>query len=214
MKLHIIATAVCALALATSLCLAPASSHAQNGATGPIKPGSVRVTTRAPEADKWNAQRSANGTRRVFKCKPLACPDPQTVSFIFSKSPTRHPDPKALERLAKVDLPKSIRAAAAAREVLSDGTEKIETLASETATLKGYPSVVNESKMSRGSVASFIQTAIIFAGPVMIRVQSSSQNQDLAKTALKQFIDVMRIEEGPPAEPSRPPGAKSPTQSL
>ena len=58
-------------------------------------------------------------------------PIQQTVSFIFSKSPTRHPDPEALEKFAKVDLPKSIRAAGAAREVLSDGAEKIETLVSK-----------------------------------------------------------------------------------
>ena len=66
------------------------------------------------------------------------------------EKPDLHPDPKALEKFAKDDLPKSIRAAGAAREVMSDGTDKIETLASETATLKGYPSVVNESKISRG----------------------------------------------------------------
>ncbi len=110
----------------------------------------MRITTKAPEPDKWNAQRNANGTQRVYKCKPLACSDPQTVSFIFSKSPTRNPNPEALEKFAKVDLPKSIRAAAAAREVLSDGTEKIETLTSDTATLKGYPSVLNESRLTRG----------------------------------------------------------------
>ena len=128
--------------------------------------------------------------------------------FIFSKSPTtRTPNPEALEKFAKIDLPKSIRAAGAAREVLSDGTEKIETLVSKTATLKGYPSVINESKLSRGQASSFIQTAIIFAGPIMIRIQSSSPSQELAKKALNEFIEVMQIEEGPPLPPprSKPP---------
>ena len=55
------------------------------------------ITTKAPEPDKWDGQRSANGMVRVFKCKPLACPDAATVTNTFLKSPTRHPDPQALD---------------------------------------------------------------------------------------------------------------------
>jgi hypothetical protein len=210
MKAHIVAIALGALMIA------PGSSVAQSGgdaAPKPAIPGGMRITTKSPDLDKWDSQSNANGTRRIFKCKPLACAAPQTVSFIFTKSPTKNPNPEALEKFAKIDLPKSIRAAGAAREVLSDGTEKIETLMSKTSTLKGYPSVVNESKFSpaQGS-PSFIETAIIFAGPIMIRIQSSSTNQELALKALDQFIDVMHIEEGPVA-PSIPKPSK-PTQSL
>jgi hypothetical protein len=174
----------------------------------PIRPGSVRVTTRAPEPDKWDAQRTPDGSQRTFKCKPLACSDAETVSIRFSKSPTRHPDPQALEKLAKVDLPKSIRAADAAREVLSDGTEKLETVSSTTATLKGYPAVVNETKVIRGKATAYVDIGIIFAGPAMIRVQSASPNRELARKSLDAFIEAMRIEEGPalaPGQPS-PPG--------
>jgi hypothetical protein len=210
MKHRIVATALCALLLAPGLSVAQT-----NGGDGPkpLNPGGVRVTTRAPEPDKWNSVKTANGSQRIFKCKPLACSDPQTVSFTFLKSPTRKPDPKALEKFAKIDLPKSIRAAGAAREILSDGAEKVETLVSETATLKGYPSVVNESKISRGTTSAYLEIAIIFAGPVMIRVQSSSPNQQLAKSALSQFIDVMRIEEGP-ALPPGPPKPRPPTEGT
>lgn len=209
MRVWIVVTALCLLTLAPGLSVAQDTSEPAQ----PHRAGRVSITTRAPEPDKWNAVRSANGTQRIFKCKPLACSDPQTVSFLFSRSPTSHPDPKALERFAKEELPKSIRAMAAAREVLSDGTEKIETLKSETATLKNYPSVVNESKISRGEKATFVETAIIFAGPVMIRVQSLSPNQDLARKALNQFVDVMRIEEGAAPAPS-PPRSPKGLQSL
>ena len=210
MKHQILAAAV------TAFVLIPVLSCAQNSGEGakPLKPGSVRVTTRAPEPDKWNAQKSADGRRRVFKCKPLACSDPQTVAFKFMKSPTRHPNPQALEKFAKVDLPKSIRAASAAREVLSDGAEKIETLVSKTATLKGYPSVLNESKLSRAKSTTYLQTAIIFAGPMMIRVQSASPDQKLSQQALAQFIDVMRIEEGPPPQPAKPRTPADGTRQL
>jgi hypothetical protein len=196
MKDHVVAAALGALLLACG------PSFAQSGGTaGPVKPGDVRVTTRAPESDKWDSSVAANGARRIFKCKPLACPDPQSVSFTFQKSPTKTPDSKALERFATVDLPKSIRAASAARAVLSDSVEKIETLASKTTTLKGYPSVFNETKITRGEESVYYHTDIIFSGPIMIRVESVSPNRELAAKALTEFVEVMQIIEGPPLPP-------------
>jgi hypothetical protein len=55
--------------------------------------------------------------------------------------------------------------------------------------------------------------AIVFAGPVMIRVFSTSQNRDWAKKSLDQFVEVINIEEGllplPPGTETMP-GAKPP----
>ena len=201
MKITVVATTLCALLCGSG---ALSAQTAGSGTAKPIGPTTVRITTRAPDPDKWIALRSVNGAQRIFRCKVLACPDAEVVSFIFSKSPTRHPDPKALEKFAKVDLPKSIRAIDAAREILTDGAEKVETMTSKTATVKGYPAVVNESKFTSGKSAAYSELTIIFAGPAMIRVQSSSQNRDLAQKSLDQFIEVMRIEEGPsPASPSQ-----------
>jgi hypothetical protein len=67
------------------------------------------------------------------------------------------------------------------------------------------PSVINETKLSRNKSDTYVQTAIIFAGALMVRIQSSSPNRDLAKKALAEFLDVMRIEEGPPAPPPGSP---------
>ena len=67
MKTSIVA-AFCAVIFAVPV-------SAQTGgddASKPIKPGGVRITTKAPEPDKWDGQRPANGMVRVFKCKPLA----------------------------------------------------------------------------------------------------------------------------------------------
>jgi hypothetical protein len=221
MKLHIVVMVLCGAMLAPALAQnatpdnpAQAPRPPQTSPQQTARPGTIRVTTVAPEPEKWNSQAKANGTQRIFKCKPLACSDAQTVSFTFMKSPTPHPNPQALEKFAKEDLPKSIRAASASREIMSDGAEKIETVSSKTATLKGYPSVVNETKFSKGQSATYVQTAMIFAGPMLIRVQSLSPDEQLARTALDQFIEAMRIEEGPPAPPAPPaapprPAAKS-----
>lgn len=193
----------------------PAAANSANppAPANPIKPGGVRITTRAPDPDKWEGQKSSNGAR-IFKCKPLACSDSETVTIAFSRSPTRHPDPQALDKFAKVDLPKSIRAADAAREILTDGAETIDTLTAKTATFKSYPAVVNESRLTRAKLTIYVNTVLIFAGPVMIRMQSASQNRDLAQKTLNEFIDMMKIEEGPPLAPGAPqPGNPMPATS-
>jgi hypothetical protein len=206
MRKHVVAAALCAVVFAS----AALAQGAGDNAAKPLKPGGVRVTTRAPDADKWDGQKSANGMQRVFKCKPLACPDAEIVTILFSKSPTRHPDPEALEKFAKTDLPKSIHAADAAREVMADGDAKLETLSSQTATLKGYPAVTNETKLTQGKVFFYLDTAIIFAGPIMVRLESMSKNQGLAQKSLNEFVEAMKIEEGPPGSPSLPtPTGKS-----
>jgi hypothetical protein len=183
---------------------APSGQTAAPSVPIPVKPGAVRITTRPPELDKWDFQKSANGAQRIYKCKPLACADTETITFIIQKSPTSHPDPQALEKLAKVDLPKSVRAVDAMREVLTNGAQKIDTLTSKTGTLKNYPAVLNETKFSQANVAVFLNTAIIFAGPAMIRIQSISPNRDLAQKTLNQFVDAMKIEEGPPLQSGAP----------
>ena len=203
MKRQLIATALCALAALPAGALAQSAGGDESA---PLHKHNLHVTIRAPEPDKWAVQNSADGSRRIFKCKPLACSEPQTVTFAFRKSPVRNPDPKALERFAKVDLPKSIRALGAAREVMTNGAEKIETLRSEPVTLKGYPSVSNETKLSRGASVIYVNIAIIFAGPLMVRVQSISPNQELAQQALDQFVEAMQIEERQPPAGPKPAG--------
>jgi hypothetical protein len=203
MMVRLIAAVLCALIAL------PGQGWSQDGGDDgkAFRSDKLHVTIRAPEPEKWVSGRSRDGTRRIFKCKPLACPEAQTVVFSFRKSPVRNPDPKALERFAKVDLPKSTRALGAAREVMTNGAEKIETLRSDPAKLKGYPAVLNETKLSRGTTDIYLEIAIIFAGPVMIRVQAFSKAQELAQNTLQQFVEAMKIEKRPSAPAAPKPGA-------
>jgi hypothetical protein len=180
------------------------------------KPGRALVFTRPLEPDKWVMSVAGNGAQRIYRCKPLACPDFEQVTFSLQRSPTQHPDPKALDKFAKVDLPKSIRAGAAAQAVLTEGQRKATILLSKTSSLKGYPAVVNETKMSNGKKTVFIETAIIFAGPVMIRGNSVSRDRTLAKQSLDGFISNMKIVLGPPvgAAPVAAPPAARPNQGI
>ncbi len=208
-KDYIVAAWLCALVSS------PCPSFAQIGNDGP-QPHSrtVHVTTRAPEPDKWDSVSAPNGSQRVFKCKRLACSDPAVVSFVFQKGSFTPPNPETLEKFATIDLPKSIRAVAAARAVMTGITERIEPMASMTTTMKNFPSVLNETKFTRGGVSSiFVETGVIFAGPVIIRIESKSPNRDLAQKSLSQFVEAMQIVEGPSLP--MPPATRPPkTQSL
>jgi hypothetical protein len=194
--------------LAAIFCSVIAASHAaaqSSPSPTPAKPGTFQLRAKAPEPGKWNVQRDGKSTSTIYDCKPLACADKVRVVLTASRSPTRNPDPQALEKLAKIDLPKAARAASAAREIMSDGAEKVETVVSETAQFHGYPSVVNETKYSRPNSTTYKGTVIIFAGPAMIRVEATSPDQALMKKSLADFIRVMEFEQGPPA-PKKPAG--------
>jgi hypothetical protein len=171
----------------------------------PPKPGTFRLNLRVPEPSKWNVQRDEKAARSVYTCKALACPDSIRVAVAASRSPTRNPNPQALEKLATVDLPKAARAASAAREIISDGAEKIETVMSETATYHGFPAVRNLTKYSRASSTVFKGTTLIFSGPAIIRVEVTSPSEALVRETGDAFIDGMKFEEGPPA-PKKPSG--------
>ena len=54
----------------------------------------------------------------------------------------------------------------------------------------------------------------MFAGPVMIRIQSTSPNRELAQKSLAAFIEAMRIEEGPAPSPRQPGPAVEGAEKL
>lgn len=199
-----------AFALATLLALAGPVAAQTPGKAAPSKPGTTfQLRAKPPEPDKWVAKRDGNNPRTHYDCKPLACADKVRVTISAGKSPTRNPDPQALEKLAKVDLPKAARAANAAREIMSDGAESIETVVSETTKLHGYPAVVNETRYSKPNATTFRGTVIIFAGPAMIRVEATSPNQALMKKSLDDFIRVMEFDQNAPAPAPKKPGGNT-----
>ena len=191
--------------LLASLVIAAGPATAQSEEKAPAKSGTFQLRAKAPEKDKWTARRDGNSPRTIYDCKPLACADRVRVTISAGKSPTRNPDPQALEKLAKVDLPKAASAANAAREIMSDGAEKVETLISETTKYHGYPAVINETRYSKTSSAIYRGTVLIFAGPAMIRVEATSPDQALMKKSLEDFIRVMEFEQGVPT-PKKPSG--------
>lgn len=216
------------LASGAALLIGLASAGAQQGTepdksapAAPAPRGGVQITSRAPEPDKWVAKTDTKTGNRVFVCKPLACPDAARVTILNLRSPTRNPDPQALEKFAKVDFPKSLQknnpAGEGATPEAQAAARSVETLASGTARLKGFPSVSNESQVTTGDKVVFLSVAIIFAGPAMIQVSSISPDRALAQKSLNQFVDAMEIKDAPasaaPPQPALPRPSTKP-QSI
>ena len=201
-----ILAAACFVALIFApLAFADVASAQTPESAEPLKPGAFRLKVRPPEPAKWNVQRDGKTTRTLYTCKPLACPDALRVTVLAARSPMRTPNPEDLERLATIDLPKAAHTASAAREISPDGVEKIETVVSETAKYHGYPAVNNLTKYSKADAVVFKATALIFAGPAMIRIEATSTVENLVKETMAGFIAGMQFEEGPTA-PKKPTG--------
>jgi hypothetical protein len=206
----------CAASVVTALFLSAAAMTGASGQsqstpesqnTKSISPGGVRITARNPLQGNWICQGS------VCTCKPLACAAASKVSYAAAPTPARSPNPKALEKFAKVDMPKRIMAANAAQNILSDGKVKLEMLVSKVAIHLGDPSVLSETRIATEKSTVFLTSAAIFVGPVLLTVSSVSPDRSVAMQSLKDFIAVMSVQEGPPLPnaptapaPSSPPG--------
>ena len=186
----------------------------------PLKPGGIRLRLHNPEPGNWITQN--RGGKAIFICKPLACAAASQVEVSTGPTPARDPDPQALEHFAKVQMPKLLEANSATREALTDVEEKLETLQSTVSTQKGFPSVLNETKATRNDKVRYITSAMIFAGPALISVQSVSTDRAVALKSLNIVIGALTIEEGPPltqqvpapAMPAPPPAVRPLTPSA
>lgn len=196
---------------------APASPQ-QEKELPPITPGGARITVRNPLQGNWICK----GTS--CQCKPLACAAESVVRYTTAPTPARRPNQQALEKFAAVEIPKRFEAMNAATSIMSDGKRKVEMLASAVSKYLGYSAVLSEARVSTEATNAtktvFITTAYIFAGPVLLSVQSISPDRTVAMDSLNTFINAMTVEEGPPGPaprpgaPPRPPSPRDPKTQV
>jgi hypothetical protein len=200
-----IATAILLLCPMTLDAFSQSPPGAPTPQAAPISPGGLRITARNPLQGNWLCKGN------VCTCKPLACAAESSVSYSTVPTPARSPDPQALEKFAKVEVPKRVMAANAAQNVLSDGKDKFEMITTKVSRYHGFPSVLSETKFIKDKASVFITSAMIFAGPSLLTVRSISPDRAVAMKSLNEFIQAMTIEEGPPlnsnAAPRSPPVA-------
>jgi hypothetical protein len=182
------------------LIFAPSAASVQTPAQKHSR--TVRITTQAPESNRWQLTTAANGTKRVFKCKTLACLAQEVVSFQFQKGSFTPPNAMALHTLATVNLQNKFRIA------LEHRNETAVNLFSAVTTFKNYPAALNETQISQEPNKAFLETATIFAGPAITTVESNLPKRELANNSLTRFIDAMTIVEvagrPPPLAPKQP----------
>ena len=174
--------------------------------SAPPRSENVQITTRAPDPAKWLSGTAANGTVRAFKCKPEACPDPTTVVFTFQKGSFTPPSARGAgetsHHRSAQDHPRRGRVA---RGDERSGREASKRWLRRRPSLKSYPAVVNQTKLTRNGNPSLglCRHRRHFRRPDSnSRSNRGRQAANWRRKSLNEFVDVMDIVEVPvPVKP-------------
>lgn len=169
-------------------------------AVGPEHPG-TKVTFKSPDPEKWTGTRVYGERRSIFRCKPLACPENSIVSIRTAASPTRSPDPVALQKFAEADAQRQMAQTEQASTEAVGRLRDLMLVSSRIVKLKEFPAVHWEYKAtgSNDKPVYFVRD-MVFAGNTMIDVISTSLGVEVARRNSADFVGVMEIEDfAPPA---------------
>lgn len=171
----------------------------QTAAVGPDRPG-TRVRPKVPDPQKWVGNQNSFGDRRVvFRCRPLACPEASVVSVRSFPSPTRSPDPQALQKFAQEHAEKQM---AQAEQSSSESGNKVRDLAlltSRVGKAKDYPAIHWEYRgTSAADKTIYVVHELVFAGNSAIDVVSISPTLEVARRNGVDFIGALEIEDFAP----------------
>lgn len=175
----------------------------------------TRVAFGNPDPAKWVVARlpasepRADGPRnaqRMWVCRRDACSGNAAVAIQLQPSPTRHPDRKTLEKMAKF-MPAQAKAQDLMMEAASDGEERMTPLSSKVTEFRGYPAILAEAKRTSKSKASYIARGELFIGVLIVRVISVAPERAQAKDHLDAFVAALDILDVPAADEANPPAA-------
>lgn len=152
----------------------------------PIRAGETRLSIRNLDRDKWAAKGAdtIGASRTVFVCRPLACASPSVVIYSRIASPTRKPDPQALQVLGRQLLDQAVAKGA---------TERV---APKVGTVKGFPSVSFAYSRDVNGKTEFGRNTAVFSGSLAFNMLSLSQDEAVASRNLDQFLSVIEIRDG------------------
>jgi hypothetical protein len=202
-----------------------------NAAPTPERPG-TRIVYRNPDPEKWRPLRAARQMApaaagrpaqvqkmmTLWACKPLACAGETVVGTESSPSPTRNPDRSALEKIAKL-IPAEAKARDIMMEAASDGDERLTTLGTKIAEMRGYPAILTETKRTSRGKPRYLYRGDLFVGMFIVKVTAVSVDRAEAKRSFEAFVTALQIDdvapgaapppeaepvayESPPAEPA------------
>jgi hypothetical protein len=177
---------------------------------GPEHPG-TRVTYKSPDPQKWIASRAAGERRSIFRCRPLACPENSIVTIRTAASPTRSPDPTALQKFAQEDAKRQMEQTEQASTEAVGRLRDLTLLSTKVVKMKEFPTVHWEYRaIGAGDKTIYIVRDMVFAGNTMIDVISTSLGIEVARRNGSDFAGVLDIEDFAPqaaGAPAPPPAA-------
>ncbi|HEV7877321.1 hypothetical protein [Bradyrhizobium sp.] len=180
---------------------------------GPEHPG-TRVTFKSPDPQKWIGTRAAGERRSIFRCRPLACPENSIVTVRTAASPTRSPDPIALQKFAQEDAKRQMEQTEQASTEAVGRLRDLTLLSTRVMKMKEFPTVHWEYRaIGANDKTIYIVRDMVFAGNTMIDVISTSLGIEVARRNGNDFVGVLDIEDFAPPPPSAaPPPAAGSTQ--
>jgi hypothetical protein len=169
-------------------------------AVGPEHPG-TRVRYKSPDPQKWIGNQAFGDRRATFRCRPLACPELSIVSIRTGPSPTRSPDPQALQKFAQESAQFEMTKAGEASAEGGNRVRDLSLLSTRVANVKNFPTVHWEYQgVSSDNKTVYIVRKMVFAGNSVIDVMSSSLGLEVARRNSNDFVAVLEIEDfAPPA---------------
>jgi hypothetical protein len=169
-------------------------------AVGPERPG-TRVRYKSPDPQKWIGNPVFGDRRAIFRCRPLACPELSVVSVRTAASPTRSPDPQALQKFAQESAAQEVAKAEEASAEGGNRVRDVKVLSTRVASVKNFPTVHWEYQgLSTDNKTVFMVRKMVFAGNSVIDVISSSLGLEVARRNSNDFVAVLEIEDfAPPA---------------
>ena len=164
-------------------------------AVGPDHPG-TRVRYKSPDPQKWIRSQTFGDRRANFYCRSLACPERSVVTIRTGASPTRSPDPQALQKFAQE--------VASAEQASAEGGNQIRNvsvLSTRVVSVKNFPAIHWEYQgVDSDNKTVYMARKMLFAGNSMIDVISMSLSLEVARRNGNDFIAVLEIEDfAPPA---------------
>ena len=169
-------------------------------AVGPEHPG-TRVRYKSPDPQKWIGNQAFGDRRATFRCRPLACPELSIVSIRTGPSPTRSPDPQALQKFAQESAQFEMTKAGEASAEGGNRVRDLSLLSTRVANVKNFPTVHWEYQgVSSDNKTVYMVRKMVFAGNTVIDVISSSLGLEVARRNSNDFVAVLEIEDfAPPA---------------
>ncbi|HEV7601799.1 MAG TPA: hypothetical protein VGO49_16280 [Bradyrhizobium sp.] len=186
------AAAIAAAAVSLAACATPP--------VGPEHPG-TQIRYRPPDPQKWVGNRVFGERRSVYRCRPLACPENSVVSIRMSNSPTRSPDPIALQKYAQEDAKREMALAEQASAEAVGRLRDVALLSSRVAPMKNFPAIHWEYRGTLNDKTIYISRDLVFAGVTLVDVLSTSLAIDVARRNGSDFVNVMEIDDFPPPAP-------------